>query len=268
MNNSQSGMDWNETMDTSIAHRSGGLPPTFDSDKVIASAHIRDLAEIGDGIDKYRQGLYTFSKVTVVGKVINVEEEQNSVIYIVADLDDPEKILRCNMLQQCLGSENRYVEGSLVSVSGKLHYQDCKLEIIIFRMFELDEEGLIKLHSAQVRLSKLLYGRNVIEKLYTNLEMFENVPYFDIPVAASKKKYFPEAGGVDNKVEVALVEDKMSYSDKIIQYLRETGKDQFEISDLTTHFKKSQREIKEIIEAMETEGLVYPNGDNTYGLGC
>ncbi|CEF64359.1 OB-fold nucleic acid binding domain, AA-tRNA synthetase-type and Nucleic acid-binding, OB-fold domain-containing protein [Strongyloides ratti] len=263
MNATFGGDDWNTTMDTStLGDTQDTRIKNFDPSQQPLSVEIKDLCAIPDGRDKITYGTYNFSKISFCGKVINVENEDGSLIYVVADMDDSSQTIKCYSYNTNNSYNQKYVEGSIIGLCGKLHYRNSQLDVITLSVYEISDLTEIDVFKLWARLAKFEFERGFLNMMYSGLFEFDNVKGYGLPIRGDKKKM---AVGAAASVSGESVQ---ALGQLIIRHLKESGRDKFNVVDMALALNVSAERVYRAVEALEAEGNVFMDGEGSYGLGC
>uniref|UniRef100_A0A0K0E3R9 RPA_C domain-containing protein n=1 Tax=Strongyloides stercoralis TaxID=6248 RepID=A0A0K0E3R9_STRER len=255
--------NWNMTMDVStMGDDQGGRTRNFDSTKQTVSVEIKDLCSIPDGNDKLTIGLYDFSKVAFRGKVINVEDEEESVTYVVADVEENSYSIRCCVYNTSHSYGTRFVEGSVVRVCGKLHYLDSRLEVIVHTIQEVEDLAEVECEKWGARLVKLEFGRGLLGLLYSDPLKFSGIKNYSDPKAIKTEGQPTGGNGSVNS------NNSLALGERIIRYLKENGLERFKVDEMAVNLNVPVEQIVRAAEALEREGNLFMDGEGCYGLGC
>uniref|UniRef100_A0A0N5BKL0 RPA_C domain-containing protein n=1 Tax=Strongyloides papillosus TaxID=174720 RepID=A0A0N5BKL0_STREA len=272
MNATFDGNNWSITMDSSTLENVGDHRiKNFNEAAFTIKVEFKDLCMIPDGKDKITIGNYSFQKVGFAGKITNVEKDEAGTNYFVADTEENAqsvgKCVKCCVYENSAASSSEFVEGSIVRVFGKLHYVDGQVEVIVLGMSEIEDLAEIEVFKWESRLAKIEFGRGLLGLMYSDPSAFSGVRGYEI--LNTSKSDAKSDGGASNKNTISQnSDDPKSLAKRIIDHLKNSGKETFTIDEMVTHFNVAVEKISRAVELLEQDGNVFIDGDGIYGLGC
>ncbi|VDN03864.1 unnamed protein product [Thelazia callipaeda] len=136
-------------------------------EKVPFPATVRDLSQLANNEEKITAGKYTFTTIRVVGRVKSSLQTDGgqSVEYILADYHDPNATFLVihykGVLASAATNSDTIVEGTDVSVVGKMRSFSERLCIVAFDVREIEDKRELDAFHLEARLARLYYTKDV-----------------------------------------------------------------------------------------------------------
>ncbi|KAL3995136.1 Replication protein A C terminal family protein [Acanthocheilonema viteae] len=137
------------------------------TEKVPFPATVKDLSQLANNEEKLTTGKYTFSTIRVVGRVKESLQTDGgqSIEYTLADYHDTNATFLIihyrGVLASAAANSDAVVEGTDVSVVGKLRSFSERLCIVAFDVREIEDKREIDAFHLEARLARLFYTKDV-----------------------------------------------------------------------------------------------------------
>ncbi|VDK82524.1 unnamed protein product [Litomosoides sigmodontis] len=144
-----------------------GFKENQQTEKVPFPATIKDLSQLANNEEKMTVGKYTFSTIRVVGNVKESLQTDGgqSIEYTLADYHDTSAAFLIihykGVLASAAANSDAVVEGTDVSVVGKLRSFSERLCIVAFDVREIEDKREIDAFHLEARLARLFYTKDV-----------------------------------------------------------------------------------------------------------
>uniref|UniRef100_A0A915PX56 Replication protein A C-terminal domain-containing protein n=1 Tax=Setaria digitata TaxID=48799 RepID=A0A915PX56_9BILA len=137
------------------------------TEKVPFPSTVKDLSRLASSEEKMTAGKYTFSTIRVIGRVKESLQTDGgqSIEYTLADYHDSSATFLIihykGVLASAAANSDAVVEGTDVSVVGKLRSFSERLCIVAFDVREIEDKREIDAFHLEARLARLFYTKDV-----------------------------------------------------------------------------------------------------------
>ncbi|KAM3718724.1 Replication protein Asubunit-A [Dirofilaria immitis] len=137
------------------------------TEKIPFPATVKDLSQLANNEEKMTSGKYTFSTIRVVGRVKESLQSDGgqSIEYMLSDYHDTNAAFLIihykGVLASAATNSDALVEGTDVSVVGKLRSFSERLCIVAFDVREIEDKREIDAFHLEARLARLFYTKDV-----------------------------------------------------------------------------------------------------------
>ncbi|EJW85570.1 hypothetical protein WUBG_03519 [Wuchereria bancrofti] len=261
--------------------------------KVPFPATIKDLSQLASSEEKITTGKYTFNTIRVVGNVKESLQTDGgqSIEYTLSDYHDTNATFLIihykGVLASAAANSDAVVEGTDVSVVGKLRSFNERLCIVAFDVREIEDKREIDAFHLEARLARLFYTKDVLDialsKKWIALSADTMLRVNETDGGQTKMTNDWKSNiGSNLKANTSLMQQNASRSisdsdcrgltgqkAEIFKYLRSNGDPIIgaSIDDIRTgiprnHFNSSK--FAEDIEYLASEGLIYATSDDDH----
>ncbi|VDO47267.1 unnamed protein product [Brugia timori] len=260
--------------------------------KVPFPATIKDLSQLASNEEKITTGKYTFSTIRVVGHVKESLQTDGgqSVEYTLSDYHDTYATFLVihykGVLASAAANSDAVVEGTDISVVGKLRSFSERLCIVAFDVREIEDKREIDAFHLEARLARLFYAKDVLDialsEKWIALSADTMLRVNETDGGQTKTTSDWKGNIKSNLKSSSLMQQSSSRSipdsgcrgltgqkAEIFKYLRSNGDPVIgaSIDDIRTgipknHFNSSK--FAEDIEYLASEGLIYATSDDDH----
>ncbi|VDN91798.1 unnamed protein product [Brugia pahangi] len=260
--------------------------------KVPFPTTIKDLSQLASNEEKITTGKYTFSTVRVVGHVKESLQTDGgqSVEYTLSDYHDTYATFLVihykGVLASAAANSDAVVEGTDISVVGKLRSFSERLCIVAFDVREIEDKREIDAFHLEARLARLFYAKDVLDialsEKWIALSADTMLRVNETDGGQTKTTSDWKSNIKSNLKSSSLMQQSSSRSipdngcrgltgqkAEIFKYLRSNGDPVIgaSIDDIRTgiprnHFNSSK--FAEDIEYLASEGLIYATSDDDH----
>jgi len=229
----------------------------------IAPVSISSIQDLLPGQDQLRIGVESFTCVSIVGIVRNVNRSGISIFYDIDDMTGPPLTVR--YYSGDTEEEPAAMENTYVKVYGSLRAFDNKQSLMVFRIMPLEDLNELTVHLLEIIQCRIVLQKDVI-RVVENKSAGGAITYgaaMDMGQKNSKTNAINVGSAV---VAPAKFGSKSSGVNQIYEFLKQNQSDEgLSVDELKHHFSSfTEHQVTSFLDILCGEGHVYTTIDDVH----